>query len=288
MMAMHDGDRRAVTFARGCDYADRWSGDVLDPPGRRPADVANPLTAYLANYDVGNGIWKWDHYHEIYHRHLNKFVGVAVDVLEIGIYSGGSLHMWRSYFGPGSRMYGVDIESACKLCEQDGVRVFIGDQGDPLFWSEFNEQVAGVDIVIDDGGHTAEQQMVTLEEMLPRLRPGGVYICEDIHGEGNAFAGFVAGLISRLGVTNRTSPPYDEIGPGEALTAAPTPFQRSVHSVHCYPFLVVIEKHELPPKRFSAPKRGTLWQPFLSKDERDAEPGQGAPSSMQHRGGNPV
>ena len=38
-------------------------------------------------------------------------------------------------------------------------------------------------------GHTPEQQIVTLEEMLPHLRPGGVYLCEDVHGIHHDFAG---------------------------------------------------------------------------------------------------
>ena len=44
-------------------------------------------------------VWKWKHYCDVYHRHFSKFVGREVHVLEVGIYSGGSLQMWREYFG---------------------------------------------------------------------------------------------------------------------------------------------------------------------------------------------
>src|SRR5690348_8554452 len=74
----------------------------------------NPLWNFFQNRTNGAGIWKWEHYFEIYHRHLPKFVGLGPNVFEIGIYSGGSLEMWRSYFGEESRIYGVDIEPACK------------------------------------------------------------------------------------------------------------------------------------------------------------------------------
>ena len=100
----------------------------------------NPLWEYFQSYEKGPGIWKWEHYFEIYHRHLAKFVGRKVDVLEIGIYSGGSVEMWRSYFGKNSHIYGIDIEKACKAYENDHVSVFIGDQADRVFWSTFRKR----------------------------------------------------------------------------------------------------------------------------------------------------
>lgn len=105
-------------------------------------------------------------------------------VLEIGVYSGGSLEMWRDYFGSEATIYGVDIEAACRTYESPGTHILIGDQADPSFWRRVlaDGTLPPPDIVIDDGGHTPEQQRVTMEELLPRMRPGGVYLCEDIHG----------------------------------------------------------------------------------------------------------
>jgi hypothetical protein len=54
---------------------------------------SNPLATYFNNNETGPGIWKWEHYFEIYHRHLEKFRGKPIRILEIGIYSGGSLGM---------------------------------------------------------------------------------------------------------------------------------------------------------------------------------------------------
>src|SRR5215211_8784066 len=96
-----------------------------------PADHTSPLEAYFDSITEGPGIWKWRHYFAIYHRHLHKFIGRSPHVLEVGIYSGGSLPMWLHYFGNGTQIYGVDIEPACAKHERDGVRVFIGDQADP-------------------------------------------------------------------------------------------------------------------------------------------------------------
>src|SRR5215475_1712557 len=70
------------------------------------ADLSNPLRAFFASRKEGPGIWKWDHYFDIYHRHFSRFRDRAVRVLEIGIYSGGSLEMWRDYFGPRCQIFG--------------------------------------------------------------------------------------------------------------------------------------------------------------------------------------
>ena len=46
-------------------------------------------------------------------------------------------------------------------------------------------EVPPLDIVIDDGSHDADHQIVSLEELLPHLPLGGVYLCEDIAAQGN-------------------------------------------------------------------------------------------------------
>lgn len=237
-----------------------FSRDYRDSPGNGDHKVSNstannPLWDYFQNHKTGRGIWKWEHYFEIYNRHLSSFVGRTPSVLEIGIYSGGSLEMWRSYFGKGSHIYGVDIEPACKSYESDDVSIFIGDQADRTFWSTFKRQFNGIDVLIDDGGHTVVQQRVTLEEMLPFISPGGVYLCEDIHGDFNRFAGFAASLINGL---NRV-----EILQDATLSSAVSPFQRHIKSIHFYPYVLVIEKNDEPVESFCAPRHGTEWQPFL-------------------------
>ena len=88
--------------------------------------------------------------------------------------------MWRSYLGAKCQIYGVDIEPACRAYESEQVKVLIGDQSDRSFWRRFRETVPKLDIIVDDGGHLPEQQIVTLEELLPHLKPAGVYLCEDI------------------------------------------------------------------------------------------------------------
>ncbi len=246
----------AAVPSMGAAYAfSRAYRDSVPEASSSVSESKNPLMEYFQNHQKGPGLWKWEHYFEIYHRHLSKFVGRKVDVLEIGIYSGGSLEMWRNYFGEKCHIYGVDIQGACKTYENDHVSVFIGDQADKAFWSTFRKSVPGIDVLIDDGGHTPEQQQITLEEMLRHLRPGGVYICEDVHGVFNRFAAYATGLVSELNSI--------AFAPGSVYQSKATQYQSAIHSIHFYPYLVVIEKRLVSLPVLSAPKHGTEWQPFL-------------------------
>jgi len=222
---------------------------------------SNTLQNFFDSRKEGPGIWKWNHYFDIYDRHFRQFREREVHVLEIGIYSGGSLEMWRDYFGPKAHLYGVDIESACRVYETDNVKIFIGDQGDRLFWHEFRRKVPALDIVIDDGGHQPQQQIVSLEGLLPFLRPSGVYFCEDVTGTFNKFASYVHGLGHKLNDYSlfRAFPDDDD----RRLVCGCTPFQSSVGSIHLYPFVTVVERNSSKVTEFRAPKHGTQWQPFL-------------------------
>jgi len=205
------------------------------------------------------------HYFDIYHRHLQKFTGKEVHVLEVGVYSGGSLEMWREYFGPKCRVYGVDIREDCKALEDDQTRIFIGDQADRRFWRQVKQEVPNLDVLIDDGGHLPEQQIVTLEEMLPHLRRGGVFVCEDLTGEMNGFAAFVRGLGVNLDSCALT------FGRGKELSSPVTKFQSDIHSIHSYPYVTVIEKHPSPLPRLICPAQGTDWTWRIGREKGEPE-----------------
>lgn len=244
---------------RGCESDIKWpSAAAEEQPSRRPP---NDLEKFFNARKEGNGIWKWNHYFEIYDRHFRQFRGQEVHILEIGIYSGGSLEMWRDYFGPKAYIYGVDLEPDCRVYESDRVKIFIGDQQDREFWREVRQKLPALDIVIDDGGHQPEQQIASLEELLPFLRPGGVYLCEDVHRTYNQFASYVCGLVHRLNDGSQILG-FPEDNERRILCAC-SPFQSAVNSIHLYPFVTVLERNVTPVPELRAPKHGTQWQPFL-------------------------
>ena len=96
--------------------------------------MANPLERWFDQTD-GRLIRKWTHYFDIYHRHFKKFRGKYIKIVEFGICDGGSAQMWREYFGPRARVYGVDIDPRCKKWATPWFEVHIGDQSDREFLS---------------------------------------------------------------------------------------------------------------------------------------------------------
>jgi hypothetical protein len=124
---------------------------------------------------------KWDHYFDVYEQHLSRFRGKTFRLLEIGIFHGGSLQMWRRYFGPGVSIVGMDIDERTLALAEPGVDVIIGDQADRSFLRGVVDRYKSFDVVIDDGGHTMEQQIVSFEELWPAVTDGGEYIAEDLH-----------------------------------------------------------------------------------------------------------
>jgi hypothetical protein len=244
---------------RGLRYGGSWR-TVSAPADRHSTSSANnPMKLYFDSHLQGRGIWKWEHYFDVYQRHFQKYVGRDVHILEIGVYSGGSLEMWRSYLGDKCQIHGVDLESACKVYENGYTRIDIGDQSDRLFWRRFRELNPVIDIVVDDGSHMPNHQIAALEEMLPHLQPGGVYLVEDVQGERTGFSAYVHGLAVKLNA-------FDEVGnvdPNISAVCRPAGLQAEVDSVHLYPYVAVIEKRASPATEFVCRTRGTEWQPFL-------------------------
>lgn len=79
-------------------------------------------------------------------------------------------------------MYGIDVNPACKQFSRKGLKILIGSQTNETFWDEFLKTLPGpIDIFIDDGGHTAKQQITTYNKVFPYIAEGGVYLCEDVH-----------------------------------------------------------------------------------------------------------
>jgi hypothetical protein len=211
---------------------------------------SNPLEAYVY-LNPNRGVCRWYHYLEIFHRHLAKFRGQAPVVVEIGVAFGGSIQMWHHYFGPGTRLVGIDIDPACRQFEEDGTTILIGDQADRGFLAEVRERVPRVDVLIDDGGHGMVQQITTFEELYPHIHTDGVYVCEDMHtslwpkfgggyGKKETFLEYSKALVDRLHSWHSLEPilQVDE-------------FTRTTHAIHFYDSIVVIEKRRVEqPRQF--------------------------------------
>jgi hypothetical protein len=123
---------------------------------------------------------KCDTYFQTYEELFNQYVGKEITFVEVGVLHGGSLLMWRKYFGPQARIIGVDLDPKAKELEDKGFEIFIGSQSDSNFWKNFYSQVGNIDILLDDGGHVNDQQIITLSETVDNTNDGGTIVIEDV------------------------------------------------------------------------------------------------------------
>lgn len=206
----------------------------------------NDLEKYFSQ-NTGRVIYKWKHYFEIYERHFSRFRGADVCIVEFGVYQGGSLQMWKHYFGPRCRIFGIDINPQCKAVEEEQIEILVGDQEDRNFLRSLTQRIPRIDILIDDGGHTMKQQINTYEELFPHIDANGVYLCEDVHtsywrrgfgggvGRSGSFIEYSKDFIDYLNAWHSLEPRKLDI----------TQFTRSVHSLHYYDSVLVIEKRPI-------------------------------------------
>jgi 23S rRNA U2552 (ribose-2'-O)-methylase RlmE/FtsJ len=217
------------------------------PPEAARAQATNPISEYFFN-NPGRLIHKWHHYFEIYHRHFARFRGRSPVMVEIGVFHGGSLQMWRDYFGPGARIVGIDIDPRCRRFEDESTTILIGDQSDRRFLAEVRERLPQIDILIDDGGHTMTQQITTFDELYPHIQPEGIYLCEDIHtslmeeyGGGyrreGTFLEYSKALVDRLYGWHSREP--------NRLTV--DDMTRTTFALHFYDSVLVMEKRPMKP-----------------------------------------
>ncbi|MGF1549979.1 MAG: class I SAM-dependent methyltransferase [Sphingomonadaceae bacterium] len=123
---------------------------------------------------------KWLHYLPVYDRLFARFRGRDVTIIEIGVNRGGSLELWRDFFGPGARIVGIDIDPACAERVSPPSRVMIGSQDDPEFLERVVAETGPPDIVLDDGSHVGRHQIASFRALFPALRDGGLYLIEDL------------------------------------------------------------------------------------------------------------
>jgi hypothetical protein len=213
--------------------------------------TVNPLAEYFFN-NPGRLVKKWHHYFDIYHRHFEAFRGCSPVVLEIGVLQGGSLEMWKHYFGPGALIVGVDIDPRCLSFQDASTTILIGDQGDRRFLAEVRERVPRLDIVIDDGGHTMTQQITTFEELYPHLQPHGVYLCEDVHT--SYYPKYGGGLRKDGTFLEYTKALIDRLHAWHPIGLEVDAFTRTTNALHFYDSVVVVEKR--PMKQPSSSKTG--------------------------------
>jgi len=186
----------------------------------------------------GRGVTKWKPYFHAYERHLQKFVDQSVLLIEIGVFDGGSLQLWKKFLGPFARIVGIDISDEFKF-EEDQITVRVGSQSDGGFLQSILDEFGQPDVVIDDGSHKSEDQISSFRYLYPRLSKDGVYFIEDLHVP---YWDKQAGKVEPLGNTiDVCKSMIDELH-GRYIEGRRTEFTDTTRSICFYDSVVVFER----------------------------------------------
>ncbi|MCH9726633.1 MAG: class I SAM-dependent methyltransferase [Planctomycetes bacterium] len=163
-------------------------------------------------------------YLQFYDPLFTPLANSNIALLELGIFNGGSLHLWKDYF-PNGKISGIDLNIPEGFENDDRMNAYKGSQVDFDFLKNIAEKEApsGFDIIIDDASHIGELSRQSFWYLFDNhLKPGGIYVIEDWgtgywedwpdgkavsapDGEKPSGTGFWAKLFSRAKNTNLTS-----------------------------------------------------------------------------------
>lgn len=92
---------------------------------------------------------------------------------------GNSLRAWRDYL-PNANIYGIDVDENT-MFEEDRIKTYCSSSFDKDKMDKILSNIDKFDLIIDDGLHTLEANITTLEIVFPYLKDGGYYVIEDVN-----------------------------------------------------------------------------------------------------------
>ena len=140
----------------------------------------------LANKYQPSKFFRYAHtnFDRIYPEYLEKYRTKKFRMLEIGLDTGSGSLLWKEYF-PCAELYGLEYDAS--KTGSDGARIItaiLGDQSNQTFLeTDFLAKADGkpFDVIVDDGGHHYEHQVTSYKVLFDKaLKPGGLYLMEDI------------------------------------------------------------------------------------------------------------
>lgn len=123
-------------------------------------------------------------YSPFYFQLFNVIREQRLNLLEVGIgrsplgIPGPSLKAWRDFF-ESSMIFGADIKPKL-MFEEPRIRTHVCDHMDGHSLEQLKQSVPEMDIIIEDGLHTLEGNLIVLAHLWPILRNGGIYVIEDV------------------------------------------------------------------------------------------------------------
>jgi SAM-dependent methyltransferase len=222
----------------------------------------------LGRYDtdkIPNG------YLRIYDRFFEALIDRPVRLLEIGVFRGGSLRLWRDYF-PKGIVAGLDLEPIADIQDEERLRIYQGRQEDMVLLSRIAAEVApdGFDIIIDDASHIAAPTRKCFWHLFDHhLKSGGLFVIEDWGTgywrrwpDGRAWragkphyagmVGFIKELVDEQAAHDVTREWYDE----------PPKRSSRFESICLFPSIAIVTRTALPPPSEPPTASHRSWWPW--------------------------
>ena len=119
-----------------------------------------------------------------YETELARYRDKPIQIVEIGIDQGGSLQLWAEWFSNAS-ILGVDLQMRGNCADDcnrySNIRIGLGNAYD----IEHINNYPPIDILIDDGPNDIHSQLWVVDNLLPRIKPGGLLVIEDVMDAAN-------------------------------------------------------------------------------------------------------
>ncbi|WP_426956111.1 class I SAM-dependent methyltransferase [Muricoccus radiodurans] len=142
--------------------------ETLDQIGRRAdTDKSSKIHDYL----------------NFYESFLHPLRDEPATVLEVGVFKGSSIRMWAEYFTRAT-IIGADINLKRHTLGDhlaDRIKLVRVDQGSAADLTGLGKAYGPFDVIIDDGSHRWDHQILTVQTLLPFVKGGGFFIMEDLH-----------------------------------------------------------------------------------------------------------
>jgi hypothetical protein len=209
---------------------------------------------YLDQIALKCGADKGSNYHnytEIYSQYFSDLKNQPIKFLEIGIDTGKSVMMWEKYFKK-AELHFIDITFDRVKYFSKRSKYHLVDQQNSLALEQFIREYGEFDIILDDGGHTMEQQIISFLTLFPHIKKGGMYIIEDLHtsywpsfGGGNHSSTtieFLKKLIDDLNYVGNTTLRASHRNLDSNFSTNLNIFQKDIESMHFYDSTVIIKK----------------------------------------------
>lgn len=145
--------------------------------------MSNLTLASLAEKYYTDKHFGHDYFNQLYEFEFSKIKETARKIVELGVYEGQSINIWREYF-KNAKIIGIDCELyRARIDNNDRVELFdirVGVNNDELL-KKFSEDHNDIDLFIDDGSHTMKDQQIVLGIIFKSIKSGGMFILEDLH-----------------------------------------------------------------------------------------------------------